>query len=201
MSRQNPFVVGLTGSIGMGKSTTAQMFRDVGVPVWDADTAVHEMYATGGIAVAAVSKLHPAAVINGAVDRDALKAWIKLDPSALKKLESVVHPLLAEQRSAFVKTSDADIVVLDIPLLFEMGNEGAVDLVVVVSVDENTQKQRVTSRDGMTEDLFQTLLAKQLPDSEKRRRADVVIITDSRESANNAVTMLLGDIRAKLSNA
>ena len=201
MSRRKPFVIGLTGSIGMGKSTTAQMFRDAGVPVWDADTAVHEMYAKGGIGVGPVSELYPAAIKNGAVDRDALKAWIKEDKNALKRLEQIVHPLLVERRMAFLKTCNADIVVLDIPLLFEMGNENSVDQVVVVSVEKKTQKQRVMSRDGMTDELFQTLLAKQLPDSEKRARADVVITTDTYENAENAVQALLNDVRARLKNA
>ncbi|SEN24898.1 dephospho-CoA kinase [Palleronia pelagia] len=193
MSR--PFLIGLTGSIGMGKSTATAMFRDMGVPVWDADAAVHRLYAEGGAAVDPMRALHPAAISDGAVDRAALKEWIATDPSALPRIESVVHPLVAEDRAAFIDACDADIAVLDIPLLFETGSPDAVDLVAVVSAPPDVQRDRVLSRPGMTEDHFDRILSKQMPDSEKRARADVIIPSLNMDDTRATIATLIDDIR------
>lgn len=190
-----PFLIGLTGSIGMGKSTAAAMFRDMGMPVWDADAAVHRLYAEGGAAVEPMRALHPAAIRDGAVDRAALKEWIAADPSALPRIEAVVHPLVAEDRAAFIDACDADIAVLDIPLLFETGSPDAVDLVAVVSAPPDVQRDRVLSRPGMTRDHFDRILSKQMPDSEKRARADVIIPSLNMDDTRATIATLIDDIR------
>ena len=171
-------VLGLTGSIGMGKSTTAALFREQGVPVFDADAAVHGLY--GGEAVAAVAAAFPGVVRDGLVDRAALRARVVGDPAALRRLEALVHPLVRRKRDAFLAEARARgdaVVVLDIPLLLETGGDPAVDEVVVVSAPETVQKARVLARAGMTEAAFSAILSRQMPDAEKRRRADVVIDT------------------------
>ncbi len=189
------FIIGLTGSIGMGKSTTAAMFRDAGVPVWDADAAVHRLYSANGKAVPPLAKLRPAAVIDNAVDRSQLKKWISDDPTALGQIEAVVHPLLAQDRSNFLAGLDTDIAVLDFPLLLETGAEKLVDLVVVVSVPVEVQKERLLARGGMNSAVLDTILAAQMPDSEKRDRADVIIETRNIADTQQAVHDLLTDIR------
>lgn len=198
---RKPYVIGLTGSIGMGKTTTAKMFADAGIPVWDADAAVHRLYAPGGPAVEPIRSLHPDAVKHGEVDRAALKSWISRDPAVLGRIEAIVHPLVAEDRARFISDVAADIVVVDVPLLFETGAVDEVDAIVVVSAPPDTQKTRVLERGTMDSDTFETILAKQIPDEEKRKRADYVIETNSLEGARKQVQYVLNDIREKTANA
>lgn len=195
------FLLGLTGSIGMGKSTTAAMFAEAGCAVWDADAAVHRLYSAGGAAVPLFAKEFPSAVIEGAVSRPVLKEIIGADPAALRMIEQIVHPLVAEDRAAFIKVSDAEIVVLDIPLLFEGGGEKRVDAVVCVIVDDATQKARVMARGTMTPDQFETIKAKQMPADEKAARADYVIRTDTIEGAHKSVQDVIADIKEKQNHA
>lgn len=190
-----PYRLGLTGSIGMGKSTTAAFFVEEGIPVWDADAAVHRLYAAGGEAVAPVSKLCPAAVQDGAIDRTVLKHWISADPTALRRLESVVHPLVADERADFLAQTRSDLVVLDIPLLFEKGTESEMDATLLVTAPAILQRARVMSRPGMTEEQFRAILARQMPDAEKRSRATHIIETLSLESARACVRALISHIR------
>ena len=190
-----PFRLGLTGSIGMGKSTTAAMFAEEGVPVWDADAAVHRLYAPGGAAVAPLAALCPAALRDGGIDRGALKDWIAVDSAALARIEAVVHPLVAADRIAFLEKTDADIVVLDIPLLFEKGSEAEMDATLLVTAPPDLQRARVMARPGMTEAQFATILSRQMPDADKRARATHIIETLSEESARAAVRALIAHIR------
>jgi len=173
-------LLALTGSIGMGKSTVLGMFRDLGIPVYDADAGVHQVYAKGGAAVAPVEAAFPGVTRDGAIDRTRLSARVVNDPAALKRLESIVHPLLARSRQEFLgaaRAAGAALAVLDIPLLFETGGEGAVDKIAVVSAPAAMQRDRVLGRPGMTEEKFTAILARQTPDAEKRARADFVIDT------------------------
>lgn len=195
------FRLGLTGSIGMGKSTTAEMFAEEGCAVWDADAAVHRLYAEGGLAAGPMGEAFPEAVIAGAVSREKLKDIISTDPSALNDIEKIVHPLVAADRAAFVEAADADIIVFDIPLLFETGGDAAMDATVVVSVGEEVQRARVLSRGTMSEAQFNAIKSKQMPDMEKRARADYIVETTSLEGARAAVRDILREIRAKISDA
>ncbi|KGM89598.1 dephospho-CoA kinase [Roseovarius mucosus DSM 17069] len=203
-------LVGLTGSIGMGKSTTARLFNQEGCPVWDADAAVHRLYAPGGAAVAPLAEVFPEAVDEGGISRARLKSIITADPSALARIESIVHPLVARDRADFVQnhrknltdlTQTAPIVVLDIPLLFETGADKGMDYTVVVSAPPEAQRTRVLERGTMTPEQFENILQKQMPDAEKRARADYVITTDTLESARAQVQSVLRDIRQRVAHA
>lgn len=172
--------LGLTGSIGMGKSTTAAMFRAAGVPVYDADDAVRAAYERGGACVEPVEAAFPGVVKDGAIDREALRTRVLADPEALARLNAVVHPIIGAQRGKFfadAEAAGADLVVLDIPLLFETGGERNVDAVAVVSAPPEMQRARVLAREGMTPERLDAILAQQTPDAEKRARADFVIDT------------------------
>ena len=195
------FRLGLTGSIGMGKSTTALMFSDQGIPVWDADAAVHRLYAPEQPAALAIADLFPAAVDpDGRVNRPHLRKLISDDPAVLDRLNAAVHPLVAEDRARFLAaTTDAPIVLLDVPLLYESGIDAACDAVVVVSSPPDVQHKRVLMR-GMTEAEFQVILSRQLPDAEKRVRADYIIPTTSLEAARSAVKDVLADIRRRIAH-
>ena len=173
-------LLGLTGSIGMGKSAVGQMFREEGAPVYDADAAVHALYARGGAAVEPVGAAFPAAIVDGAVDRERLSRLVLNDAEALRQLESIVHPLVGAAQMQFLedaRQAGAAVVVLDIPLLYEKGGEKRVNAVVVVSAPADVQRARVLARPGMTVEKFEAILAKQTPDPEKRARADFVIET------------------------
>ncbi len=187
-------ILGLTGSIGMGKSATAAFFEKHGVPVHDSDAAVHRLYAPGGAAAEAIGAAFPGSLRpDGGVDRDALREAVLGDPVALQRLEALVHPLVAAQSRAFLERhAEAPLAVLDIPLLFETGAEARCDFVVVVSAPAEVQRARVLARPGMTGAAFAKILAKQMPDAEKRRRADVVIDTSRGfAEAEAAVTALI----------
>lgn len=194
-----PLILGLTGSIGMGKSTVAAMFADMGVPVFDADAAVHRLQGAGGRLVAAIEKLHPGTTGPGGVDRAKLSAAVLGNPVALRALEALVHPAVGEDRAAFLRHhADAPLVVFDVPLLFETGGERHVDKTVVVSAAPDVQRARVLARPGMTEAKFAAILARQTPDAEKRARADFVIATDvpleqTRAQVNALITCLSPD--------
>ena len=195
------FLLGLTGSIGMGKSTTAEMFAAEGCAVWDADAAVHRLYAKGGAAVAPMSEVFPNAIIDGAVSREALKEIIGRDPTALKQIEGIVHPLVAQDRAMFIAAAENDIIVLDIPLLFETGGDAKMDATACVRVDSETQLARVMARGTMSAAQFEAIRAKQMPIDEKCARADYVIETDTLEHARQQVQDVLKDIRKRTAHA
>lgn len=189
------FRLGLTGSIGMGKSTTAAMFSDLGHPVWDADGAVHRLYAAGGAAVAPVADAFPEALADGAIDRQVLKRLVVGNPESLPRLEAIVHPLVAADRAAFIRQHhDRPLVVLDIPLLFEGAGRAGLDGVAVVSTDAQTQERRVLARPGMTAAMLDMIRSRQMPDAEKRARADWVIPTDDLGVARAAVERIIDEI-------
>jgi len=177
------FIVGLTGSIGMGKSTTAQMFRNEGIPVWDADATVHTLYQPGGAAMIAVAEHFPSAIEDGAVSRAKLRTLIADDPTIMDRLQDIVHPLVAADRAAFIKAHPDDIVLLDIPLLFETGTNILCDHIVVVTAPADVQRARVLDRGEMTEADFEMILSRQVPDADKRARADDIIVTVTLDQA------------------
>lgn len=191
------FILGLTGSIGMGKSTTAQMFADEGIPVWDADATVHRLYQPGQPAAVAIARLFPTAIgTDGQVNRATLRTLIQANPTVLDRLNAAVHPLVAADRADFIKSqSTAEILLLDVPLLYETGLDKACDAVAVVSAPPEMQRDRVLARGQMTESELLTILARQLPDAEKRQRATYIIPTTSLEAARQAVKDVLSDIR------
>jgi len=171
-------VLGLTGSIGMGKSTTAKLFAEAGVPVYDADATVHLVY--DGEAAPVIEAAFPGSTVDGKVDRDKLSAKVLHDPAAIRQLEAIVHPMLRAYHQKFLDDAEragAPVAVVDVPLLFETGGEKRVDAVVVVSTDPDTQRQRILARGNMTAEKLDAILARQLPDAEKRKRADFVVDT------------------------
>lgn len=185
----------------MGKSTTAKLFADRGIPVWDADAAVERLYQKGGPAVQPVAAAFPSAVIDGSVSKEELKAIIAQDPTALKRLEAIVHPLVRDDRETFVNGTTEPIVVVDIPLLFETGSAKEFDMVVVVSAPPDVQKERVLARPNMTMDQFELIRSKQTPDAEKRSKADLVILTHDMPSATQGVELALKIARGRIQNA
>ncbi|MES2913594.1 MAG: dephospho-CoA kinase [Pseudomonadota bacterium] len=197
MSAPKRFILGLTGSIGMGKSTTARMFADEGIPVWDADATVHRLYQPGQSAALAIGTLFPTAIDpDGSVNRAALRALIQSDPTVLDSVNAAVHPIVARDRAAFLQANEtAEIILLDVPLLYEIGLDKACDAVAVVSAPAEVQRDRVLARGEMTKAEFQTILSRQMPDADKRARADYIIPTTSLEAAGQAVKDVLADIR------
>lgn len=196
-------VIGLTGSIGMGKTTTAGMFRDEGIPVNDSDAVVHDLYKTD--AVEPVGMAFPGSIRDGAVDRAELARQLSLDPDGFKRLEAIVHPLVRQREKQFLQaqiTAGADIVLLDIPLLFETGAENRVDVVVVATCDPQIQRQRVLARPGMTEEKFNMILDRQLPDTQKRQRADFLVDTGgglllAKQRVQQIIALLRSGIRSE----
>ena len=196
------FRLGLTGGIGMGKSTASGIFRALGHPVWDADAAVHRLYAPGGAAVAPVAAAFPGVLRDGGIDHAALKAQLAADPGGFARLEAIVHPLVAADRAAFVAAQgDAPIVVLDIPLLYEGGAERQMDGVAVVSAPPEVQRARVLARPGMDAAGLAMILARQMPDADKRRLADWVIPSETLDGARAAIMDICAEIMAKRRHA
>ena len=193
-------ILGLTGSIGMGKSATAQMFAEAGIPVYDADAAVHSIYEKGGLAVTPLGERFPGVVVDGAISRQRLRDIVLEDPDAMKDLEGIVHPLVGETQIRFrqeAKASGARLAVLDIPLLYETGGDKRCDYVAVVTAPEGVQRERVMSRQEMSEADFEKILAKQVPDADKRAMADFIISTAfgfefARTHVNAIIDLLTG---------
>jgi len=193
-------IIGLTGSIGMGKTTTSKMFADAGAAVFDADACVHDLYAKGGAAVPIIRAVFPDAIKHGAIDRAQLSKHLQKDPLHIQVLESFIHPLVGEARAktlADAKKSGKKIMVFDVPLLFETGGDQHVDKIVVVSASAEVQRQRVMSRPGMSTEKFEMILSRQTPDAEKRKRADFIVQTDkgldfARAQVQDIVNDLIG---------
>lgn len=193
-------ILGLTGSIGMGKSTTAGFFLQAGVPVWDADAEVHRLYSRGGEAVEPLARLCPAALKDGAIDRSALKDWIAADSTALKQIEAAVHPMVSAARQRFIDEhiqEGTPLILLDIPLLFESGADRLCHATVAVTASPEVQRSRVLARPGMTEAHFETILGKQMPDAEKRARATYVIETRTPEQTQDEVSRLINKLTGR----
>lgn len=192
-------ILGLTGSIGMGKSTTARMFADAGIPVYSADEAVHRLYSGRGAPL--IEAAFPGTTSENGVDREKLSAAVLGKPEAIRKLEAIVHPLVREEEQVFLEKArrgGAALAVLDIPLLFETGGENRVDRVVVVSAPAEVQRQRVLARPGMTEAKLDAILARQMPDAEKRARADFIVDTSKgMDAARDQVTDIIRRLRAE----
>jgi len=192
------YLLGLTGSIGMGKSTTAAMFAAEGIPVWDADACVHRLYAPGGAATQIVAQQYPSAIRDASVHRPSLRHLIAGNPAMLDDLQRIIHPLVAADRAAFIAAQSAPILLLDIPLLFETGADAQCDGIVVVSAPPALQRMRVLARGDMTEADLTLILSRQTPDTEKRRRATWVIETTDMATARACVKTVLADIRKTL---
>jgi dephospho-CoA kinase len=191
-------VIGLTGSIGMGKTETAKLFAAEGIPVFDADAAIHALYAAE--AAPMIEAAFPGSTRNGAVDRAALAKIVTADPGALARLEAMMHPLVADLRADFLAANDEPILLFDIPLLLETGTR--VDAVVVATAPENVQRARVLARPGMTDEKLDALLARQMHDSEKRAQAHYLVMTDKGlDHARDQVKMILADVRKKIADA
>ena len=195
------FRLGLTGSIGMGKSTTADMFSEMGCEVWDADRAVHRLYKKDGKAIDPLSKVFPSAIINNTVSREKLKEILVQNPHEFERLEAIVHPLVAQDRADFIKNAKADILVFDIPLLFETRTDKQMDAVACVFIDKEKQKKRTLARGTMTEAQFSQILAKQMPIDQKCALSDFVITTDSIGHAREQVIKILESIRTRINHA
>ena len=187
--------VGLTGSIGMGKSTTAAMFADEGIPVWDADRAVHDLYAVNGAAVEIIRTQFPSVIDGAAVSRSRLRDLIADDPTVLDQLQTLVHPLVAQNRWEFLAANAGSIVLLDIPLLFETGADALCDVIVAVSVSADVQRARVMARREMSEADFDIIDARQMPEAEKRKRADYIVETLTLDTARAAVRDIVQQLR------
>jgi len=192
-------IIGLTGSIGMGKSTTAAMFREAGIPVYDADAAVHEAYDVGGIAVGPVGEAFPGVVKDGKVDREALRQAVLGKPEQMARLNGIVHPLIGAARSDVfekARAAGADMIIMDVPLIFETGGQKNMDAVIVVSAPAEMQRDRVLAREGMTPERLEQILSQQMPDAEKRARADYVVDTgQGLEAARTQVQAIIADLR------
>ena len=188
--------IGLTGSVGMGKTTTAKVFEKLGCDVWDADETVHKLYSKGGKAVVEVAKLFPSSVEDGSISRSRLKALLKNEPKNLKKLEEIVHPFILEDRQNFQKYTTSDVVVFDIPLLFETGADKEMDKTVCVFTSTKKQMERLKNRNKRYDDYYKQLISKQMPSNEKCDRADYVIETTSHTAVEKRVIEILDILRA-----
>ena len=198
MKKSSTIILGLTGSIGMGKTTTAKMFAKYGIPVWEADTSVHKLYSKEGEAVELFKEKLPSSIVNNEVNRAELKKLINDDERNLKTIETLIHPLVSNDRKRFVKAAEKKnfpLIVLDIPLLFEKGHEKSVDYIAVVSVTTETQRQRVLKRNTMTPEMVEKILEIQMSDAEKRQKADFVIITDTLEQAEIKVLEIITKLK------
>ena len=198
MKKSSTIILGLTGSIGMGKTTTAKMFAKYGIPVWEADTSVHKLYSKEGEAVELFKEKLPSSIVNNEVSRAELKKLINDDERNLKTIETLVHPLVSNDRKRFVKAAEKKkipLIVLDIPLLFEKGHEKSVDYIAVVSVTKETQRKRVLKRNTMTPEMVEKILGIQMSDAEKRQKADFVIITDTLEKAEIKVLEIITKLK------
>lgn len=198
MKKSSTIILGLTGSIGMGKTTTAKMFAKYGIPVWEADTSVHKLYSKEGEAVELFKEKFPSSIVNNEVNRAELKKLINDDERNLKTIETLIHPLVSNDRKRFVKAAEKKnipLIVLDIPLLFEKGHEKSVDYIIVVSVTKETQRKRVLKRNTMTPEMVEKILKIQMSDAEKRQKADFVIITDTLEQAEIKVLEIITKLK------
>jgi dephospho-CoA kinase len=198
MKKSSTIILGLTGSIGMGKTTTAKMFAKYGIPVWEADTSVHKLYSKEGEAVELFKEKLPSSIVNNEVSRAKLKKLINDDEGNLKTIETLIHPLVSNDRKRFIKAAEKKnipLIVLDIPLLFEKGHEKSVDYIAVVSVTKETQRKRVLTRNTMTPEMVDKILEIQMSDAKKRQKADFVIITNTLEQAETKVLEIITKLK------